>query len=349
MSKNTASLSSLYENVILTLDEIDLNLDKAEKELKKMSQLRGLERLDVEKAQAEFERFKADYKKFKEGIRESAVSMQRTEYEKTILGKLEIFATEQLTKLDQLLGNPGSKIQNNEALRAVGKVVSSSCTAIMCTLNHVVATGKLAESVLELGAAVHDKVFNKDEELEVLQPEEPTKSRGKPLDKLDESLDMVSKYMKSAQLDLQDVSKQSQGTDKGAADNALETLKSFSEGFERAKTEITQQTADVPEALDQFYKSTGFGKMENFAKEWLDKATTFLGSNSEIRSAEPAVPSSRISKAATNVVKCSCNLVVSVLNQAVATGKVAESVIELGVVVKNKVVGQTKTPQVRTV
>lgn len=250
-----------------------------------------------------------------------------------------------MTKLDNALGSPGSQIQNNEVFRAVRKVIGSACTAIMCILNHVVATGKLAESVLEFGVAVHDKVFNKDEELGAVQPEELTKSRGKPLDRLDESLDMVSKCIKSAQLDLQDISAQS-----GQVGQALVVLESFSEGFRKARTEVTKETAAVPDNLDKFYKSTGFGKMSDFAKEWLDKITTFLGSNSEIRSAESAVPSSRISKAAGNVVKCACDVVKSILNQAVATGRVAESVIDLGVVVKSKVVGQAKTTaQVRTV
>ena len=340
MSKNPASLSSLYGNIVLTLDEIDLNLDKAEKELKKMSRLRGLERLGVEKAQAEFDRFRTEYQELKEGLKESVVFMKKTEYEKSMFSQLETFATKWLTKLDQSLGSPGAKIQNNEVFRAVGGVIRGVCTEIMCSFKHTVATGKLLASVVELGAAIHDKVFNKDHEPEVLQPEAQTKSRGKPLDKLDESLDMVSKCIQDAQRDLQSIS----GPNQEEAGKALEMLQDFNTRFDGLKAGVMEKTAGVPEARDKFYKSTALGKMESFAKEWLDKITTSLGVDPK-----SAMPNSRISKAAINVVKCACDVAVCAVDKAIATGKVVASVVSLGVVVKNKVVGQTKTAQVRTI
>lgn len=79
MSKSTAPLSSLYENVVLTLEEIDINLDKAEKELGKISRLRGLEAIDIRKAQEEFQAFKKDYEAQKKALKESVISMKKEE------------------------------------------------------------------------------------------------------------------------------------------------------------------------------------------------------------------------------------------------------------------------------
>ncbi len=337
----TGSAAELYENIVLTFAEIDKNLEQAEKELKKISKLRGLEAVDVGKATKALEDFKKDYQEQKRVLKETASKMQRSEYEKTMFGKLETFATEQLSKINTMLGDPVSRVQNNDVLRAVGKVMSTSCTAILCTLNHTAAVGKLAESVLELGSAVHDKVFNIDDP-EELNVEEPIKSRGKKLDKLDESLDMVSKCIASAQLDLKDV------PDKDQAAEAWKMLMEFGEGFKKAKSEIQDKTAAVPVALDAYQQTTGFGRMEKFAKEWLNKATTFLAGSQASQQPEPAGPKSRIAKAAGNVVKCACNVVVSVLDQAVATGKVAESVVELGGLVRKKISGP-KQAQIRTV
>lgn len=326
MSKSSASSSSPYENVMMALDEIDTNLDKAEKELKKISRLRGVEAVDIGKAQREFNQFKAEYQQVKEDLKKSAVSMKKTEHENAMFSKLEAFATKWLAKLDQSLGSPGSKIQNNVIFSAVRNVISSVCTEMVCSFKHTVAAGKLAASVFELGSAIHDKMSGKDQEPEVPQPAGSTKRRDNPLDELNESLDMVSQYMQNAKQDLQGVS----GPNKPEAGKALEMLESFSTGFDRVKTDIKRETAGVPEARDKFYKTTWVGKMENFAQEWLGKVA---------HSSESA-PNSKILKAAGNVVKCACGVATSAVDKTVATGKVIASVVKLGVTVRQKTVSQ---------
>ena len=159
--------SELYGNVVLTLDEIDNGLAEAKKELHKVSRVRGADATKMQAAIKAFEAFEKEYNEKKDAFKAVAAGFKKEEDEKSKLAKLYKaldklggFAKSGLDKANSFLGDPVGRIRNNEVLVAVGKVISTSCTSILCTLNHAVAVGELAESVIEENEELIEKRWN---------------------------------------------------------------------------------------------------------------------------------------------------------------------------------------------
>lgn len=332
--------SELYGNVILTLDEMDKSLAEAKKELHKVSRVRGADAAKMKTAIDAFNKFEEEYIAKKEEFKQIAAGFKKEEDEKSklaklykALDKLGEFAKSGLEKANSFLGDPVGRIRNNEILVAVGKVISTSCTSILCTLNHAVAVGELAESVIDLGTIVYEKVVYTDEPDKTVLTNDQSKFREGFLYQLDGNLDLVSQWMGSAEKSLQAATEKA-GKQEDAKE-ALVTIKGFNEKFGKLKSEIAQQTDSVNEDWKSHYKNSGFGqKLIASGEKWLQSAGNFIAAD------DFEAPGRNISNAALKVVRCAGKVVVSTLEQLVATGKVAKSAVELGTAVKKAVTPQ---------
>ncbi|WP_375319310.1 hypothetical protein [Candidatus Tisiphia endosymbiont of Oplodontha viridula] len=168
-------------NLDAALSKVAECLKTAEEELKKMAQLKGLDKLQGEKAQNLLQDFKEGFDKARKEVKEYAETKpgapirdfadQRSaeQYEKSPIGRLEKFAKDQLKKVEEVLKKtfekPVNAIKGNKILNAVVDVIKCSCkavsTIVKSSLNNAIAVGKVAESVVNLGTAIKNAAMGK--------------------------------------------------------------------------------------------------------------------------------------------------------------------------------------------
>ncbi|MDR0329959.1 MAG: hypothetical protein LBH99_04825 [Rickettsia sp.] len=166
-----------FENLNIALSEIANYLQNAEENLQKITQLKGLEKLQGEQAQKLLQDFKNGFDKVRQEvtdytdtvhaspIKAFADKQSRENYEKSPIGRLEKFAKEQLKKVEKIFEGSTNAVKNNPILNAVGNVIKSACHAVSTiakgTLNNAIATGELAKSVVNLGVAIKNTIVGK--------------------------------------------------------------------------------------------------------------------------------------------------------------------------------------------
>ncbi|MCC8371461.1 MAG: hypothetical protein LN568_01670 [Rickettsia endosymbiont of Pseudomimeciton antennatum] len=171
------SQSNSLENLNTTLEEITKLLKVAEKEFKNIPQLKGLYKLQGEKAQSFFQEFQQGFDKVTEDIKKDVENRHATplkdfadqksaeQYEKSPIGRLEKFAKDQLKKVEKIFEGPANAIKDNKILNAVANVIKCSCkavsTIVKSSLNNAIAMGDLAKSVVNLGSAIKDTAIGK--------------------------------------------------------------------------------------------------------------------------------------------------------------------------------------------
>ncbi|MDR0296786.1 MAG: hypothetical protein LBH67_02265 [Rickettsia sp.] len=175
-NKNESKPDSL-ENLNTALDKVTELLKVAEKELKNIPQLKGLDKLQGEKAQNLLQKFQQGFDKAREDIkkdvenrhaapiRDFADQQSAEQYEKSPIGRLEKFAKDQLKKVEKIFEGPVNTIKDNKILNAVVNVIKCSCkavsTIVKSSLNNAIAVGKVAESVVNLGSAIKNAAMGK--------------------------------------------------------------------------------------------------------------------------------------------------------------------------------------------
>ncbi|WP_341756671.1 MULTISPECIES: hypothetical protein [unclassified Candidatus Tisiphia] len=162
------------------LDKVAGLLEAAEKELKGVKQLKGLDKLQGEKAQNLLQDFKEgfdkaskDIKEYKEynetvpgaPIRDFADQRSAEQYENSPIGRLEKFAKDQLKKIEKIFEEPVNYIKNNKILNAVVDVIKCLCkvvsTIVKSSLNNAIVVGEAAKSVVNLGSAIKNAAMGK--------------------------------------------------------------------------------------------------------------------------------------------------------------------------------------------
>ncbi|WP_341754741.1 hypothetical protein [Candidatus Tisiphia endosymbiont of Dioctria rufipes] len=132
-------------------------------------------------------------------------------------------------------------------------------------------------------------------------------------------------------------SKALSGVEKLEFEKAGEVFEKFMSSFEKIKT--FAYSVDHKKPLDSLNDSLTFtGRLKDFAKEQLKKVEKiFEGSTN-------AVKNNPILNAVGNVIQSACHAVVTIakgtLNNAIATGELAKNVVNLGVAIKNTIVGK---------
>ncbi len=167
-----------------------------------------------------------------------------------------------------------------------------------------------------------------------------------PLGNLNTALSQVAECLKAAEEELKKIAKLN-GLDKLQGEKAQNLLQDFKEEFDKARTEVKEYTNTVPgasirdfanqQSAEQYEKSP-IGRLEKFAKEQLKKVEEMF------EKPVNAIKGNKILNAVVDVIKCSCKavstIVKSSLNNAIAVGKVAESVVNLGSAIKNVAMGK---------
>lgn len=173
---NTQPTSSVVSDSLVNLETglsgVDKFLTRAIEALKILheKELKGIDRLQEEKAFKRLEEFKEDFARVRQEVKDYSANLpgasmrdfadqqRQKEYEKSIIGRLEQLAKEQFKKFTEMLEGQASAVKNNELLKAVFKVVTAACNAVSTiaknTLGNMVAMGELAKSVVDLGGAV---------------------------------------------------------------------------------------------------------------------------------------------------------------------------------------------------
>lgn len=132
-------------------------------------------------------------------------------------------------------------------------------------------------------------------------------------------------------------SKALSGVEKLEFEKAGEVFEKFMSSFEKLKT--FADNVDHKKPLDSLNDSlTLTGRLKDFAKEQFKKVEKIFEGPTN------AVKNNPILNAVGNVIKSACHAVVTIakgtLNNAIATGELAKSVANLGVVIKDSIVGK---------
>ncbi|MFU7502589.1 MAG: hypothetical protein ACE1S7_03945 [Candidatus Tisiphia sp.] len=130
-----------FEDLNIVLSEIANYLQNVEENLQKITQLKGLEKLQGEQAQKLLQDFKNVFDKVRQGvtdytdtvhaspIKAFADKQSRENYEKSPIVRLEKFAKEQFKKVKKVFEGSADTVKNNPILNAVGNVIKSACHA----------------------------------------------------------------------------------------------------------------------------------------------------------------------------------------------------------------------------
>ncbi|WP_425363942.1 hypothetical protein [Candidatus Tisiphia endosymbiont of Hybos culiciformis] len=175
--KSPEPLPRVDTDLDIALSKIAECLKAAEEELKKITPLKGVAKLQGEKAQSLLQGFKDGFDKARKEVKEYTDTVpgspirdfadQRSaeQYEKSPIGRLEKFAKDQLKKVEKIFEEPVNAIKNNKILNAVADVIKCSCkavsTIVKSTLNNAIAVGKVAESVVNLGSTIKNAAMGK--------------------------------------------------------------------------------------------------------------------------------------------------------------------------------------------
>lgn len=167
-----------------------------------------------------------------------------------------------------------------------------------------------------------------------------------PLGNINIALNTVEEYLKQVEEKLKEIP-QLNGLDKLQGEKTQELWQDFKKGFDKVKQEVKGYTdtlagspikAFADERNAENYAKSPIGRLEKFAKEQLKKVEkVFEGPTN-------AVKNNPILNAVGNVIKSACHEVVTIakgtLNNAIATGELAKNVVNLGVAIKNTIVGK---------
>lgn len=177
-TKSPEPLPKIDTDFDTALNKVAEYLKAAEEELKKITKLNGLDKLQGEKAQNLLQEFQQGFDKAREEvrgyaatkpgapIRDFADKQSADQYKESPIGRLEKFAKDQLKKVEKIFEGPVNAIKGNKILNAVADVIKCSCkavsTIVKSSLNNAIAVGKVAESVVNLGSAIKNAAMERD-------------------------------------------------------------------------------------------------------------------------------------------------------------------------------------------
>ncbi|MCC8483312.1 MAG: hypothetical protein LN561_01915 [Rickettsia endosymbiont of Labidopullus appendiculatus] len=163
-------------------------------------------------------------------------------------------------------------------------------------------------------------------------------SKPDSLANLNTAFDQIAELLKAAEKELKDIP-QLKGTEKLQGEKSEKILQEFQQEFDKVRKEIKKDVEDRYAAQKRAeHEKTPIGRAEKFAKEQLKKVEKIFEAPIN------AIKNNKILNAVANVIKCSCKAIVTIvkssLNNAIAVGKVAESVVNLGSAIKEAAMGK---------
>ncbi|WP_342272131.1 hypothetical protein [Candidatus Tisiphia endosymbiont of Parasteatoda lunata] len=182
-----------------------------------------------------------------------------------------------------------------------------------------------------------------------------TRSGVGPFEDLNIALSEIANYLQNAEENLQKIA-QLKGLEKLKGEQAQEAFQAFKKGFDKVRQGVTDYTDTVhaspikafaDEQSRENYEKSPIGRLEKFAKDQLMKVGKIFEGSAD------AVRNNPFLNAVGKVMEAACNAVVtlakSTLNNAIATGELAKSVVNLGVVIKDSIVGKGVKQATRSV